>query len=237
MTLCMTKILIVNVEDKRATQDEIKKYNIRQNDIHIKFTANNNLMIHLKHLDDINKICDDGDIFSGNRKINLEAEDNNPIDIVIKNLSYAKEEEYQEILKKNGITKIIDFKSPRIIGAKCSNNNIKLGLIMKRLRLGYSFHRVEQYAKPVHVLQCMKCFEFNHKANECQNDTRCKNCSGLILLRTVLQTQQNAATVENNIKPRSNNVSIMPTKHLKRLIKSKKKEQKGKQGRLECTLR
>ena len=24
----------------------------------------------------------------------------------------------------------------------------------------------------------MKCFEFNHKANECQNDTRCKNCNG-----------------------------------------------------------
>ena len=59
----------------------------------------------------------------------------------------------------------------------------------------------------------------------------------IILLRIVLQTQQNAATAENNIKPRSNNVSNMPTKHLKRLIKSKKKEQKGKQSRLECTPR
>ena len=75
------KIVIVNVEDKRATQNEIKKYNISQNDIHIKFTANNNLMIHLKHLDDINKICNDGDIFSGNRKKNLEAEDNNNIEL------------------------------------------------------------------------------------------------------------------------------------------------------------
>ena len=75
------KILIVNVEDNRATQNEIKKYNISQNYIHIKLTANNNLMIHLKHLDDINKICNDGDIFSGNRKKNLEAEDNNNIEL------------------------------------------------------------------------------------------------------------------------------------------------------------
>jgi hypothetical protein len=103
------KILIINVEDNRNTQEEIKKYKIDKNNIHIKFTANNNLMMYLKNRDDLDKISDNNNIFKENKKINLEAETNNQVDIVIKNLSTVKANEYEETLKINGISKIIDF--------------------------------------------------------------------------------------------------------------------------------
>jgi hypothetical protein len=170
------KVLILNVEDNKNTQDELKKYKINKNDIHVKFTANNNLMIHLKNIEDLNKIIDDNNTFDDKKKINLEADDNNQVDIVIKSLSYTKAEEYIELLKKNGITKIVDFKSSRITGAKCTNHNARQILVNNGIILGYTFHKVEIYAKPVHVMQCLNCFEFNHKASQCANNIKCKNC-------------------------------------------------------------
>ena len=108
---------------------------------------------------------------------------------------------------------------------------------MNGLRLGYSFHRVNQYAKSVHVLQCMKCFEFNHKANECQNDTRCKNCSGNHTIENCASNTTKCCNCGEQHKATFKQCKQYADKALERINKIKEKIAVGKQGRLECTPR
>ena len=222
------KILIINVEDNRNTQEEIKKYKIDKNNIHIKFTANNNLMMYLKNIEDLDKISENNNIFKENKKINLEAETNNQVDIVIKNLSTVKANEYEETLRINGISKIIDFKSTRIVGAKCIDQNIKQTLINNGIKLGYSFHRVEQYAKPVHVLQCMNCFEFDHKASDCTNDIRCKNCGENHHLENCISNISKCCNCEEQHKATYKQCKLYISRALEKVNKIKEKRNDGK---------
>ncbi len=167
--------MITNAEDNVHTTRELNKYKIDKTNMEIKATANKNIIIYLKRIADLNMIMNSTEIFKTNKKINLEKEDNK-IDIVIKSLSKAKADESQNVLEEASVTKVIDFKSASIVRAKCQDEFHVQSLIKNGLYIGYFHYKVEKYIKPIHVIQCLNCYQFDHKANECQNETSCKKC-------------------------------------------------------------
>lgn len=77
------KLLVIDVEDTKETQDEIKKLGINVTKLKASFTANKNLMIYIKDDKDFTNVLDNNDFLKNKKKINIREKDNNTPYIVI----------------------------------------------------------------------------------------------------------------------------------------------------------
>jgi hypothetical protein len=183
------KLLIFNVDDNKKTQEEINKYGIDKSNIHAVVTASNNLMIYLDDINDLNKIMSDDVIFKEKKKLNMNENEKDKLDIVIRGLTLYKAREYGDYLESIGISQLISLESRKlsetternkikIVAARLKNKVMIDNLVRDGINLDYIHYKVEKFKKPIHVMQCLKCNQFNHKASDCKNDECCKNCGG-----------------------------------------------------------
>ena len=194
------KIIILNMEeykkDKKKLKTEIDSLYIQENAIMIRFTANN-LMIYLEKENDLNKIVKNDAIFPN--KIKKEVIKKAKITLVIKGLTFNEARDNQEKLSELGITQIINLQTPKkdsneletsndsltkkvmrtelnIVGINCEDETTEIKLKKAGIYLEYMRYKVEDYIRPIRVLQCHNCNKFNHKARECQNEQACLKC-------------------------------------------------------------
>ena len=87
----------------------------------------------------------------------------------------------QAILEaKHSVSKFRKNQSTGIIKISVSNKEKAESLIKNKVRIGFSFFKV-QY--DVRILQCFNCSKFGHHAGQCQNDAVCAKCAGNHLLK------------------------------------------------------
>ena len=172
------KMLIIDIEDNKSTQDEIKKLGLNNAKLRASFTANKNLLLSTKEELDFREIVANTDLLPLKKRINLNEIKNNDSDIVIKGLDEEKAHDYEEEIMLAGIIEFRTFNSAKskILFGKCKSLEVANKLIADGLNLEYVHYKVDKYIKPLHVLQCLRCNQFNHKANDCTNTTKCKHC-------------------------------------------------------------
>ena len=143
-------------------------------------------MIYLKNKNDVQIILSKEDAFQGKKKIAIETE--KKIDLVIKGLTFEEAMDNEDILKNMGIDEIINLERKRqvevnqqnlkfkTVGIKCKDKNAADVLYDEGIRLNHIKYKVENYIRPIHVIQCHKCNEFGHKKEYCENQSRCLIC-------------------------------------------------------------
>lgn len=165
----------------KEIKNDIEKHDvsIKIDEIEAKLTGN--IIIYPQTNEDYEKILKNSAILNGIKKIDLRTVIKH--NIVIKSMSMDIAREYITELQNLGVTSteaIGKSGKNKIIKAHVEDKDTRALLIKDGIRIDYFIYKVEEYKKPIHVLQCYHCQGFNHTFEKCPKKEEkpiCMKCS------------------------------------------------------------
>lgn len=158
--------------------DNLKDIQVRN----IRKTKNGNIQIYVENNFSVNEILTNEDRFPGKLKVQANKK---LYSIVLKGLNYEQARIYKEQLEEEygviDMQKITSFKNKNQVVnktiIKVADKQTADRLIQDKIKLDHVRYNVEEYKKPIRLLQCFKCQKFGHVAKQCRlAKTICQKC-------------------------------------------------------------